>query len=54
MGMGLINSKKLSRFVCSAVEDEKQHDLRSGDGGLGFAIEDRPGKPVSDPSWVLV
>lgn len=40
--------------MCSAVEDEKEQDLRSGDGGLGFAVEDRPGKLAGDSSWLLV
>ncbi|KAK4747111.1 hypothetical protein SAY87_026148 [Trapa incisa] len=43
-GQGLINSKRLGRFMCSAAEDEKQQNFGSGDGGLGFAVEDRPDK----------
>ncbi|PKI69416.1 hypothetical protein CRG98_010214, partial [Punica granatum] len=38
----LMSSKRLSSFACSAVEDDKQQELRSGDGGLGSAVEDRP------------
>lgn len=40
--------------MCSAVEDEKEQELRSGDGGLGFAVEDRPGKLVGASPWFLV
>lgn len=40
--------------MCYAVEDGEHQELRSDDRGVGFAVEDRPGKLVNYSSWLLI